>query len=120
MALNFLPPGIPPPISKISSLKVVPIGTSTRPTLFTFPPKAKTLVPLEPAVPIEANLSAPSLKIQETDARVSTLLIIDGFCHNPLIAGKGGLGRGIPRFPSIEFKRAVSSPHTNAPAPKRI
>jgi len=37
---------IPPPISKISSLKVVPSGTSTRPVLLTFPVRAKVLVPL--------------------------------------------------------------------------
>ena len=67
-----------------------------------------------------ANLSAPSRKIQETSANVSTLLIIDGLPHKPLTAGNGGRGRGIPRFPSIEFKRAVSSPQTKAPAPKRI
>ena len=35
-------------------------------------------------------------------------------------AGKGGLGRGTPLWPSIEAIRAVSSPHTNAPAPSRI
>ena len=50
-ALNSFPPGIPPPISYTISLKVVPIGTSTKPTLLTFPPNAKTLVPLESSVP---------------------------------------------------------------------
>ena len=57
IALNFLPPGIPPPISKMSSLNVVPIGTSTRPTLLTFPPRANTFVPLERSVPTLANSS---------------------------------------------------------------
>ena len=32
-------------------------------------------------------------------------------------AGKGGFKVGSPRFPSIEWMRAVSSPQTNAPAP---
>ena len=45
---------------------------------------------------------------------------IVGFCHSPLTAGNGGLGRGSPRLPSIEVIRAASSPHTNAPAPNLI
>ena len=32
-------------------------------------------------------------------------------------AGNGGRGLGIPRFPSMEFISAVSSPQTKAPAP---
>ena len=35
----------------------------------------------------------------------------------PFTAGKGGRGRGSPLFPSMENMRAVSSPHTKAPAP---
>ena len=38
----------------------------------------------------------------------------------PFTAGKGGRGRGIPRLPSMEFSRAVSSPQTKAPAPRRM
>ena len=53
-------------------------------------------------------------------AYVSTLLIIVGFPQTPLWAGKGGLGFGIPRSPSIDLINAVSSPQTKAPAPKRI
>src|SRR5450759_3186248 len=45
-ALNFLPPGIPPPILKIISLRVVPMGTSTRPVLVIFPTRENILVPL--------------------------------------------------------------------------
>ena len=58
-ALNFLPFLMPPPISKITSRSVVPIGTSIRPTLLTLPARAKTLVPLLFSVPIEENHSAP-------------------------------------------------------------
>ena len=58
-ALNFLPFGIPPPISSTISRRVVPIGTSTRPVLWILPPSAKTLVPLLFSVPIEANHSGP-------------------------------------------------------------
>ena len=38
---------------KTNSLKVVPIGTSTKPTFLTLPPKANTLVPLDVSVPID-------------------------------------------------------------------
>jgi len=38
----------------------------------------------------------------------------------PLTTGKGGLGLGSPRLPSMEIMRAVSSPQTKAPAPMRI
>ncbi len=117
MALNFLPSGIPPPISKINCLSVVPIGTSTRPTLFTLPPKAKTLVPLVSSVPMAAKFSQPSRKIKGTQASVSTLLTMDGHPHKPLTAGNGGRGFGIPRLPSMLLMRAVSSPQTKAPAP---
>ena len=37
--------------------------------------------------------------------------------EKPASAGKGGFKVGSPRFPSIEWISAVSSPHTNAPAP---
>ena len=35
------------------------------------------------------------------------------------LLGSGLRGRGSPRLPSMEVIRAVSSPHTNAPAPRR-
>ena len=101
----------------MSSRSVVPIGTSTSPTLFTLPPRANTLVPFDPSVPTLANSSAPSLRMNGTQASDSTLLTMVGLPQSPLTAGKGGLGLGIPRLPSIELRRAVSSPQTNAPAP---
>ena len=37
-----------------------------------------------------------------------------------MLAGNGGFVVGSPRWPSIEWMRAVSSPQTNAPAPSLI
>ena len=88
--------------------------------MFTFPPKANTFVPFDFSVPIEAYHSAPFKIILVTLARVSTLLIMVGFPKRPLLAGYGGFTLGWPRLPSIDSNKAVSSPHTKAPAPKRI
>ena len=68
-------------------------------------------------VPIDENQSCPLLIIDATFAKVSTLFITVGFSHKPETTGYGGLGFGIPRFPSIEAINAVSSPQTKAPAP---
>ena len=38
--------------------------------------------------------------------------------NNPASAGNGGFSLGLPLLPSIDSSNAVSSPHTNAPAPK--
>ena len=54
--------------------------------------------------------AAPFLRMGGTAARVSTLLIVVGRPNTPAAAGNGGLIRGLPRLPSIEFMRAVSSP----------
>ncbi len=96
---------------------VVPIAISTKPVFTIFPERANTFVPFDDSVPTELNQSAPITRISATLARVSTLLIMVGLPNNPLTAGKGGRGRGIPRKPSILFIKAVSSPHTKAPAP---
>ncbi len=70
-------------------------------------------------MPIDSNHSGPFNIIGGILTYVSTLLRSVGFENTPFIAGKGGRGLGSPLFPSIEAIRAVSSPHTNAPAPKR-
>ena len=106
-------------MSNTISLSVVPIGTSTNPILFTFPPKANTFVPFEVSVPIELYHSAPFKIILVTFANVSTLLISVGLPQSPFSAGYGGFTLGCPLFPSIDSKSAVSSPHTKAPAPRR-
>src|SRR5918999_5977979 len=61
--------------------------------------------------------SAPLTIIGGTAAKVSTLLIVVGWPNSPATAGYGGLIRGLPRRPSIEFISAVSSPQMYAPAP---
>src|SRR5208283_2139356 len=111
-ALILRPSGAPPPISPTICRSGVPIGTSMRPVLLIFPASANTFVPLLFSVPMLANHSAPLRKIGGTLANVSTLLISVGQFHNPLSAGNGGRGRGVPRLPSTDIISAVSSPHT--------
>ena len=119
-ALNFLPLGMPPPISSMISRSVVPIGISTRPTFVILPPSANTFVPFDVSVPMELYHEAPCLIICAMFAYVSTLLSSVGLPNRPFTAGNGGLGLGSPLLPSIEVRSAVSSPQTNAPAPSLI
>ena len=120
VALYFLPLGMPPPISNTILPRLVPSGTSTRPTLFTLPTRLKDLVPLLFSLPTLANQSAPSRSIRGRIDHVSTLLMAVGLPKRPFSAGNGGLCLGMPRFPSIEINRAVSSPQTKAPAPGKM
>ncbi len=99
---------------------MIPIGTSTSPVFRTFPVSAKTCVPFEPSVPISASHSAPRVTITGTSASVLTLFSTVGFAHSPRSTERGGVWRGMPRFPSIEYISAVDSPQTNAPAPRLI
>src|SRR3982751_4800045 len=78
-------------------------------------------------VPVDLGLSvrihclyqfAPLFTMCGTAASVSTLLIVVGDANTPDTAGNGGLMRGLPRRPSIEFIMAVSSPQMYAPAPR--
>ena len=116
--LNLLPPRIPPPILYMMSRSVVPIGTSTKPVLFTLPTSEKIFVPLLPSVPIEPNQSAPFSNINGTVAYVSTLFKLLGLSQTPLSEVCMYLGLGSPTFPSIAFIKALDSPETNAPAPR--
>src|SRR5438876_9708709 len=61
---------------------------------------------------------APLLRIGGMAASVSTLLMVVGCAKTPDTAGNGGLMRGLPRLPSMEFIIAVSSPQMYAPAPR--
>ena len=90
--LNFLPLGIPPPISKISLPSGVPSGTSIKPGLLIFPTRHKVLVPLLFSLPVLANHCAPCKITCGTSDQVSTLLIVVGFPKSPppTLAGKGG------------------------------
>ena len=71
-------------------------------------------------VPIALYQVAPLRKMAGMLASVSTLLINVGRSQSPDWAGKGGRGLGVPRRPSTEAMRAVSSPQTKAPAPMRM
>ena len=75
-ALNSFPSGMPPPMSKTISRKVIPIGTSTRPVFRTRPASAKTLVPLLFSVPICACQSPPLRKIGGTFATDADLVVM--------------------------------------------
>ena len=119
-ALSSLLSVNPPPISYIMSLKGIPIGTSTSPTLFIFPANAKTFVPVDFFAPILLYQLAPLLIIWQIFAKVSTLLTQVGFCHNPFSEVLGGFIVGSPLWPSMECIKAVASPHTKAPAPYLI
>src|SRR4030042_6657574 len=96
----------------------MPMGTSTRPVLFTLPTNENILVPLLPSVPLEVKYSAPLLIIKGILDHVSTLFIFVGLPRSPFTAGYGGLGFGSPGLPSRDLRRAVSSPQTKAPAPR--
>ncbi len=71
-------------------------------------------------MPIAAYARAPRVRIGRTLTSVSTLLATVGLPNRPFSTGNGGLERGSPRRPSMELNRAVSSPQTYAPAPRRI
>lgn len=90
-SFKFLTVFIPPPISYIISLRVVPIGTSTNPTLFIFPARAKTFVPFDFSVPMDLYQSAPLFIMAGIFAKVSTLFTTVGLFQRPASAGNGGL-----------------------------
>src|SRR4030042_1736823 len=117
-ALNFLPAGMPPPTLYTISLRVMPMGTSTRPVLFILPTTEKIFVPLLPSVPNWANQSAPLLIISGTVAHVSTLFKQLGLSQTPLMAVWIYFGLGSPTLPSNAVIRALDSPETKAPAPR--
>ena len=62
-ALKLVPPRMPPPISKITSLRVVPMGTSIRPVFWMVPVRANALVPGLFSGPMERYHSAPLVMI---------------------------------------------------------
>src|SRR4030043_265279 len=116
-ALNNLPRGIPPPMSNRIVDRGVPIGTSTKPLLATFPVNAKTAVPLLFSVPMPAYHSAPLAMINGTEPKLFTLLIMVGFPSSPARGGNGGRGRGMPRRLPTDAIHQVFLPPTKAPAP---
>ena len=54
-ALNRLPFGIPPPMVKMMSRRLMPMGTSTRPVLLILPTSEKIFVPLLFSVPMRGE-----------------------------------------------------------------
>lgn len=86
----------------------------------TLPETQNSFGPVEFSVPVAAYASAPIVRMGSTLISVSTLLAAVGLPNSPFSTGNGGLERGSPRKPSIELKRAVSSPQMYAPAPRRI
>src|SRR6478672_2045657 len=111
-ALNFLPWFGPPHRSYRNSLKGNPRTTSYVPGRCTLPHTQKSLVPVLFGFDRHIFLyqSAPFIRIGAAASSVSTLLIVVGIPKTPATAGNGGLIRGLPRRPSSEFIRAVSSP----------
>jgi hypothetical protein len=77
-----------------------------------------SLVPVDVSVPIFAYSAPPIRMMAGTVDSVSTLLISVGPAYSPSIAGNGGFRRGLPRLPSSESSRPVSSPQMYAPAPR--
>src|SRR5512137_819219 len=118
--LKDFPFGGPPPMSNTTWPNGVPTGTSAMPELVILPTRQNVLVPEFPPTPMPLYQSAPFNTIWGTMDQVSTLLSVVGLSNNPLLAGNGGLWRGLPRFPSIDISSAVSSPQTKAPAPGKI
>ena len=68
-------------------------------------------------MPMLLKTSGPSLRMRR-DMRQRLNVVDDGrLAPQSALRRKWRLGRGMPRWPSIEAIMAVSSPQTNAPAP---
>src|SRR3954454_15790609 len=100
------------PASSRSDRSVAPNGSSYSPGRSTLPETQKSRVPVDDSVPMPVNASPPSATTSSTLKSVSTLLTAVGRPNNPTSTGNGGLLRGSPRYPSIDWKSAVSSPQT--------
>jgi hypothetical protein len=67
-------------------------------------------VPVLLPEPIFEYSSPPIITIGPTAAIVSTLLTTVGEAYKPATAGNGGFSLGLPRLPSSDSSKAVSSP----------
>src|SRR6056297_161947 len=99
-----------PPASASSSLKGMPSPTSKLAGFDTCPETEKIAVPPAPSMPSSANQPAPLRMMEGTEAKVWVLLMVVGLPYRPLLAGNGGLNRGLPCLPSSDSSKAVSSP----------
>src|ERR1700748_2754480 len=111
-AFKRLPLAIPPQYSSLykNSSTGRPRSISYTPGFLKLLPAEMSLVPVLRPTPILAYSSPPSLMIGTTAAIDSTLFTTVGQQYKPAIAGNGGLIRGLPRLPSNDSNRAVSSP----------
>ena len=96
-----------------------PHGHLDDPSVADRPRQREDLGPLRVSVPIALSHAPPRVMTAGILANVSTLFIKVGQPQSPDAAGYGGRGLGVPRPPCTEAIKAVSSPHTNAPAPMR-
>src|SRR6202012_741683 len=115
-AFKRLPLAMPPQYSSLykNSSTGRPNSNSYTPGFLTLPPAEINLVPVLLPTPILAYSSPPSLMIGTTAAIDSTLFTTVGQPYKPAIAGNGGLMRGLPRLPSNDSNKAVSSPQMYA------
>jgi hypothetical protein len=93
------------------------MGTSTRPMLLTSPDRANTLVPF---AGLGADTGIPGPAVDHDLGYVGQGLHVvedGGLFPQALVGRKRRTRRGMPRLPSMERIRAVSSPQTKAPAP---
>ena len=104
------PPRTPPACFSISSFKLILSSSSTVQGLFTCPLIQNSLVPWLFLRPNWVNHSGPLRRMVGATATVSTFVTVEGQPYRPTLAGKGGLSRGLPCFPSRDSIKAVSSP----------
>ena len=120
-ALNFLPSRMPPPMSIDDLVDGHAHGDFHQAAARrSCRPGRRPWSPCCSPCPWRRRPRRRSWMIQGTLAKVSTLLMLVGLPQSPVRAGKGGRKRGMPRLPSMEAIRAVSSPQTKAPAPSLI
>src|SRR5205823_12867860 len=82
-----------PPARAMSSVAVVPRGTSYTPGFLTCPLTARNFKPGAPFFPCAAHHAPLLRRMPGTIAKVSTLFIRVGLPNSPYVPGKGGLLR---------------------------
>ena len=99
IALRFShPPLTPLACLLISSLRDIPISSSTVQGEFTCPEIQNSLVPVLFSFPKFENQEEPLFKISGTTDTVSTFETVVGQPYKPTLAGKGGFSLGCPFY----------------------